>query len=331
MTNKHNAAFLSKDSFFNTLVSELPQELVSGLKENRLLNPGTLRSYPRTPYSELGLASILVAIEHEVMVSSGAIVDIARDAQSVLRLLPVLSLTLCLYSRPLLTHEPLTQWFPHARRWWKIGRNCQSVYRVVQKEQRDSRRTSLRILRNCLSVSMIQEKLRFPNFLVFRRIWRVRRTLAPKNPSCVLIKSLDGASSSCEASPIIVVDANQVVPQILMHAPPDIVALCHTLVVDGGHSPGYEKEFFTLGPVLEPAAQRLDSRVREISNIEASCLLKQYTHRRKNAPKMPRHQRISFSSQQKFPRGSKVLDQNAACAPARRLGKTRKKKSELVG
>ena len=34
---------------FNTLVTELPQELVNALKENRQLNPKTLRSYPRTP------------------------------------------------------------------------------------------------------------------------------------------------------------------------------------------------------------------------------------------------------------------------------------------
>ena len=49
-----------------------------------------------------------------------------------------------------------------------------------------------------------------------------------KNPSCVLVKSLDGASSSCEAPPNIV-------------APPDIVVLYHTFVADGGLSAGYEK------------------------------------------------------------------------------------------
>ena len=35
------------------------------------------------------------------------------------------------------------------------------------------------------------------------------------------------------------------------------------------------KKFSILGPALESAAQRQDRRVREISNIQASCLLKQ--------------------------------------------------------
>ena len=38
---------------------------------------------------------------------------------------------------------------------------------------------------------------------------------------------------------------------------------------------GYEKEFSTLGPVLESAAQRQDRRLREFSNMEASILLQQ--------------------------------------------------------
>ena len=61
--------------------------------------------------------------------------------------------------------------------------------------------------------------------------------------------------------PNIVMDANQVVPQILMRAPTDIVVLYHTLVADGGLPAGYEKKNSTLGPVLESAAQRQDRRV----------------------------------------------------------------------
>ena len=73
---------------------------------------------------------------------------------------------------------------------------------------------------------------------------------------------------------------------------PDIVLLYRTLVADGGLPSGYEKEFSTLGPVLESAAQRQD-RIRELSNMEASIFLKQRRHRKRGAPKMQRHRRIS--------------------------------------
>ena len=56
---------------------------------------------------------------------------------------------------------------------------------------------------------------------------------------------------------------------------PDIVLLYRTLVADGGLPSGYEKEISTLGPVLESAAERQDRRIRELSNMEASILLKQ--------------------------------------------------------
>ena len=71
-------------------------------------------------------------------------------------------------------------------------------------------------------------------------------------------------------------DAVKEVPQIPVNAPSDIVILYRTLVADAGLPPGYEREFSTLGPVLESAAQRHDRREREISNIEASGLLKQH-------------------------------------------------------
>ena len=61
-----------------------------------------------------------------------------------------------------------------------------------------------------------------------------------------------------------------------MDALPDIVVLYRTLVADGGLPSGYEKEFSALGPVLETAAQRQDRRLHELSNMEASILLKQY-------------------------------------------------------
>ena len=95
-----------------------------------------------------------------------------------------------------------------------------------------------------------------------------------ENPSCVLIKCLDGASASGDAE--IVMSAFQEVQRIPMGALPDIVVLHRTLVADGGLPSGYEKEFSTFGPVLETAAQRQDRRFCELSNMEASILLKQY-------------------------------------------------------
>ena len=61
-----------------------------------------------------------------------------------------------------------------------------------------------------------------------------------------------------------------------MVALPDIVVLHRTLLADGGLPSGYEKEFSAPGPVLETAAQHRDRRLRELSNMEASILLKQY-------------------------------------------------------
>ena len=55
------------------------------------------------------------------------------------------------------------------------------------------------------------------------------------------------------------------------------------------------------------------------------------TRKKKRAPRMPRHQRTSFSSQQKFRRERKGLDYNAASTPARQLEKMLKKKSEYDG
>ena len=56
---------------------------------------------------------------------------------------------------------------------------------------------------------------------------------------------------------------------------PDIVLLYRTLVADGGLPPGFEAEFSTLGPILESAVQRQGRRIRELSNMEATVLLRQ--------------------------------------------------------
>ena len=73
----------------------------------------------------------------------------------------------------------------------------------------------------------------------------------------------------------IVTIESQEVPRIPMGVP-DIVLLYRTLGADGGLPSGYEKEFSTLGPVLESAAQRQDRRIRELSKMESSILLKQH-------------------------------------------------------
>ena len=51
--------------------------------------------------------------------------------------------------------------------------------------------------------------------------------------------------------------------------------------------------------------------------------------RRKNAPKIPRHQRTSFSSQQRCRRGDVSRDCNAAYTPARQHGRTLRKKNSV--
>ena len=71
-------------------------------------------------------------------------------------------------------------------------------------------------------------------------------------------------------------DPKQEVQQIPMSALPDIVVFFRTLVADGGLPSGYVKDFSALGPVLETAAQRQDRRLRELGNMDASILLKQY-------------------------------------------------------
>ena len=98
------------------------------------------------------------------------------------------------------------------------------------------------------------------------------------NPSCVLIKSLGETSASSDAG--IVMSAFQEVQRIPMGVP-DIVLLYRTLVANGNLPSEYEKEFSTLGPVLESAAQRQDRRLRELSNMEASIFLTQYEAREK--------------------------------------------------
>ena len=105
---------------FNTLVTELPQELVNTLKENRQLNPKTLLSYPRTV--------IPVAVSR-----SG--VDVVMDKRPVLS--SVTSVVSGSLSLLLPSADTQTETFPHARRlWWKI---CQSLCRPMQEEQMDSR------------------------------------------------------------------------------------------------------------------------------------------------------------------------------------------------
>ena len=67
------------------------------------------------------------------------------------------------------------------------------------------------------------------------------------NPCCVLIKSLGGTSASGDAE--IVMSAFQEVKRIPTGVP-DIALFFRTLGADGGRPPGHEKEFSTLGPVL---------------------------------------------------------------------------------
>ena len=90
-----------------------------------------------------------------------------------------------------------------------------------------------------------------------------------------------------------------------------------------------------------PQNSARDARVRLIHMSVASTGDQQYrgvlstqaTLRTKeeNAPKMPRHQRISFSSQQRSRRESASRDYNAAHAPAQQPGRTLKNKNELDG
>ena len=67
-------------------------------------------------------------------------------------------------------------------------------------------------------------------------------------------------------------DAVQEVPQIPMNAPSDMVIFYRTLVADGGLPPGYEREFYTLGPVLESVAQRRDERSRWVEVLGATLV-----------------------------------------------------------
>ena len=126
-------------------------------------------------------------------------------------------------------------------------------------------------------------------------------------------------------------NAIQDVLQIPTNAVPDVVVLNRTLVADGGLPPGYEKAFSTLGPVLESAAQRQDSRVREISNIEASCLLKQHYAQKEKRAKDTKTSADQFLLAAEMPPRKYSRDYNAAYTPARQLGKTLRKKNELDG
>ena len=117
------------------------------------------------------------------------------------------------------------------------------------------------------SAKLLERLADFRNFEFSPDLVSVRDSRT-KNPSCALIRSLGGASSSSEAPQSIVRVPNQEVQQIPMDVLPDIVVLYWTLVADGGLPPGYENSFSALGPVLETAAQRQDRRFRELSNME---------------------------------------------------------------
>ena len=63
-------------------------------------------------------------------------------------------------------------------------------------------------------------------------------------------------------------DPRKEVQQIPMGVLRDIAVLYRTLVADGGLPPGYDKEFSSLGPVLDSAVQRQDGRLHALSNME---------------------------------------------------------------
>ena len=106
---------------------------------------------------------------------------------------------------------------------------------------------------------------------------RVRDTCAQKKPSWAPVKALTEGSPG--DAPI---DDHGI--QHVQTDLPDIVLLYRTLVADGGLPPGFEAELFTLGPILESAAQRQGRRIRELTNLDAAVLLEdQKAQQKKNA------------------------------------------------
>ena len=63
-TNQHDKMFTSQtDGMFNMLLAELPLELLTAVQKNKLCDPGTLRSYPRT--------MAFVTMDSSLVVSTG--------------------------------------------------------------------------------------------------------------------------------------------------------------------------------------------------------------------------------------------------------------------
>ena len=67
--------FSQEDAVFATLVASLPEEVSGAMKQHKLDRPGVLRSYERTHFLELGLATIVITTMYDCSDSSESLTD----------------------------------------------------------------------------------------------------------------------------------------------------------------------------------------------------------------------------------------------------------------
>ena len=56
--NSTQARTSQVNAVFDRVLSELLEEFLTAMRKHKLCNPGILRSYPQTPFRELGLAAV---------------------------------------------------------------------------------------------------------------------------------------------------------------------------------------------------------------------------------------------------------------------------------